>query len=308
MKKILSTCFALVFTLAFQLALAECLEPVKTSEEYLACAGENKLNQELSDRLKQQQQNNPAKKSSGPDGCTAAGNFTQAPDPSSGAVSQIFGDYPDFDSVVADDFITPQPVSCAEATIYLTSIAFEFSNVSGSFTGCADVQITIYSDGGGMPSGTIIAQETTPVDPHVGAFAVYNFTTCPQLMPGTIFWVEIVAIGDFGICGQEFLELSSTEAGTTSAVFQNPGNGFGTGCTAWTDMVTCLGADFPNLAMDLTFCEDESVCTEPPTDDIPTLSQWGLITLMLTLMNFGAIKLSSVGAAASATIRRKEEE
>ena len=165
---------------------------------------------------------------------------------------------------MADDFLTPQAVSCPEATIYLTSIAFAFTNTSGGFPGCADVQITIYTDGGGIPSATMVAQETAPVDPHVGNFAVYNFTDCPLLMSGTTYWVEIVAIGDFGLCGQEFLELSTTEAGSTPAVFQNPGDGFGSGCTAWADMVGCLGTDLPNLAMELTFCEDESVCTCDP--------------------------------------------
>jgi len=244
--------------------VAQCPHPVKTSKEYLECADENELTRELNDRLNQQQQNNPAKKSSGPEDCTDAGALTQTVDPSFGAVSQVFGDFPDFDAFVADDFVTPQAVSCPEATIYLTSIAFAFTSIGGGFPGCADVQITIYTDGGGIPSGTIVTQETTPVDPHVGNFAVYNFTDCPLLMPGTNYWVEIVAIGDFALCGQEFLELSATEAGVNPAVFQNPGNGFGFGCTTWGNMVACTGTDLPNLAMELTFCEDESVCTCDP--------------------------------------------
>ena len=42
------------------------------------------------------------------------------------------------------------------------------------------------------------------------------------------------------------------------------------------------------------------------TTDIPTLSQWGLITLMLALMSFGAIKMSSITTLTA--IRRKDEE
>jgi len=45
----------------------------------------------------------------------------------------------------------------------------------------------------------------------------------------------------------------------------------------------------------------------PPTTDIPTLSQWGLITLMLMLMSYGAVAMSNFGELA-ATLRRKEEE
>jgi len=47
--------------------------------------------------------------------------------------------------------------------------------------------------------------------------------------------------------------------------------------------------------------------TVPPVTDIPTLSQWGLITLMLMLMSYGAIAMSNSGVL-SATLRRKEEE
>lgn len=46
---------------------------------------------------------------------------------------------------------------------------------------------------------------------------------------------------------------------------------------------------------------------DSPTTDIPTLSQWGLITLMLALMSYGAIAMSGFGELA-ATLRRKEEE
>jgi len=42
------------------------------------------------------------------------------------------------------------------------------------------------------------------------------------------------------------------------------------------------------------------------TTDVPTLSQWGLITLMLALMSFGAIKMSSITTLIA--IRRKDEE
>jgi len=52
---------------------------------------------------------------------------------------------------------------------------------------------------------------------------------------------------------------------------------------------------------------DEACSDAPPTTDIPTLSQWGLITLMLMLMSYGAVAMSNFGELA-AILKRKEEE
>jgi len=52
---------------------------------------------------------------------------------------------------------------------------------------------------------------------------------------------------------------------------------------------------------------DEGCSDVPPPADVPTLSQWGLIALMLSLMSYGAIAMSNFGELA-AILRRKQEE
>jgi len=76
------------------------------------------------------------------------------------------------------------------------------------------------------------------------------------------------------------------------------------GGTPYTIDVSDSSSPAQNITQTNTPCDP---CpAPPPTTDIPTLSQWGLITLMLALMSYGAIAMSGFGELA-ATLRRKEE-
>ena len=56
---------------------------------------------------------------------------------------------------------------------------------------------------------------------------------------GTQYWVSVQANMDFEVGGEWGWENQTTVVGT-AAVWENPGNGFATGCTTYTTETTCI--------------------------------------------------------------------
>jgi hypothetical protein len=57
------------------------------------------------------------------------------------------------------------------------------------------------------------------------------------------YWVSVVANCDYETgCGWGWGETSTIN--NDAALWQNPGNGHGTGCTTWTTLETCLGGAY----------------------------------------------------------------
>ena len=71
-----------------------------------------------------------------------------------------------------------------------------------------------------------------------------------KLKGGKTYWVSVQANQDFNSEGQWWWNTSSTPANPTPA-WQNPGNGFGTNCTTWGTLSTCLGGADPAFAVRL---------------------------------------------------------
>lgn len=106
------------------------------------------------------------------------------------------------------------------------------------------------------------------------------------------------------------------DVGTTYTI---SGGATGTGMYG-TPFTVSLPADGSSITITITDDMD-NMCTlnanitapmpcsntaQPPATDIPTLSQWGLITLMLLLMSYGAIALSNFGKL-SAILKTEEK-
>jgi hypothetical protein len=160
-----------------------------------------------------------------------------------------------FDSVAADDFVIPGVglASVCEVTII------------GSYTAAglpADpantVVLNIHEDNGGEP-GTVVFTESflgTDVDPDGDATFTLALTGAPEFVGGTKYWMSVVTQMGFAVSGQFF--WSSAEDGNGDAfLWQNPGDGFGSGCTAWETSAVCgVGnGDGPDLLMDISFLE-----------------------------------------------------
>jgi hypothetical protein len=161
-----------------------------------------------------------------------------------GIVSQNFeAAFDAFDSQAADDFVVPDtghPWQITGATV--TGVYFNGSGPAGSET------VTFYKDGNGVP-GEVVNTQTV-----VGADSGGSFTIplAKFALPQGHYWISLQANMDFNSGGEWAWETRNGQNGTAAA-WQNPADGFGTGCTAWTTMVTCIpSGEGPDLMFALS--------------------------------------------------------
>ena len=135
-----------------------------------------------------------------------------------------------YDTFQADDFIIYPGETW---TITSVSVAGQYYNGSGP----ADSEnVTIYADAAGLP-GRILKTTTATGTDTAGAFTV----KVPKFkLTAGHYWLGFQANMDLAVGGQWGWDgRKATVFGTAGAVFENPRNGFGTGCTSWTATQTC---------------------------------------------------------------------
>lgn len=149
-------------------------------------------------------------------------------------------DFDIYDNEMADDFTVPAGFTWTLEDFILY----------GSYYNCApcgpttSFDVTIYSDAGGMPGSvvsgphTIVATEI--LDTLDTYFFVLTFPAGVELDGGT-YWVGFYANLDFLVGGQIGFADNDIMHGNL-AKWRNPGGGFGTGCSSWGDMTTCLAS------------------------------------------------------------------
>ena len=99
--------------------------------------------------------------------------------------------------------------------------------------------VTIYKNQGGSP-GAVVKSKTVAGADSGGSF---DIPFKHKLKKGT-YWIGIQVNMDFPVGGQWGWENTGTAKGAP-AQWQNPGDGFDTGCTSWGIMQTCIGAEAP---------------------------------------------------------------
>ncbi len=181
-------------------------------------------------------------------------NYTNSASTGNGLPSQDFeAAFDDFDAEAADDFIAPGTAQMA-STICQVSIE---GTGAGLPTDPANmVVLNIYDDDNGLP-GTVIYTESfsgAAVDPDGDGNFTLDLTGSMMLIGGETYWLSAVAEMGFNCCGQWFWTTASDGNGS-AYVWQNPGGGFGLGCTTWTDGATCGLSAGPDLMMDIGFNE-----------------------------------------------------
>lgn len=191
-----------------------------------------------------------------------------------------------YDAIAADDFV----VGDADGwTIEQISTVGTYS-VAGPVDS-VNVAIRANSPGGGNPDlpGTAVCSysNVVPTTDSSGSFVIDLPTDC-IVGPGT-YWLEIQVNMDFGAGGQHFWSNRSTQTGS-EAVWVNPGDGFGTGCTTYSPQTTCgVGG---GVAPDLLFQIDGVVGgLVVPSTPVPVDSRFALIGLGILLAGAGAVAL-----------------
>lgn len=156
-----------------------------------------------------------------------------------GIVSQNFeSDFDIYDSQGADDFVVPDRGHPWQITgITVTGVYF---NGAGP---AASENVTFYRDANGAPGEVVNTQTVVGADSN-GSFTI---PLAKFALPQGHYWVSVQANMDFSSGGEWGWETGSVQNGTAAA-WQNPADGFGTGCTSWGTLTTCIpsgeGPDF----------------------------------------------------------------
>jgi hypothetical protein len=127
-----------------------------------------------------------------------------------------------YDNAGADDFVVPAGDG---------AWTIEVVDIVGTEGGTVpSVDVTFYEDASGLP-GTAVYSALGVVPTDLGGPLTINLPT-PAVLPAGTYWVSVIANLDFGVGGQYFWS-TRTVAANNDYAWQNPGNGFGTGCTTW---------------------------------------------------------------------------
>lgn len=159
-------------------------------------------------------------------------------DTGTAVVSQNFE--PEFDpyDTLAADNVTLHRV-CRVTSIDLVGTYFNGSGPADS------ENVTFFADDHGQP-GAVVNSQTVVGDDSAGSFTIPLAKV--TLAPGR-YWVAVQANMSFASGGEWGWEATSNIKGKP-AVWENPGGGFGAGCTSWGDLGSCLGLGQP---IDLIF-------------------------------------------------------
>jgi hypothetical protein len=146
-----------------------------------------------------------------------------------------------FDDAAADDFRVPAGVKWKVKSVTVTGIYFNGTGPAVSET------VTFYQNAGGVPGAVKTSATVTGADSS-GSFVIVlpspvGLGGGPN---GKTYWVSVVANMNFNPDGQWGWETRNTKVGK-GGVWQNPGNGFGTGCTTWTRKGDCGLAGGPDF-------------------------------------------------------------
>src|SRR5262249_51187394 len=147
-----------------------------------------------------------------------------------GIVSQNFEtSFDAYDSQSADDVAVPANTIWKVKQLLVTGVYFNGPGPAVS------ENVTFYRNKRGLP-GTLLKQYTGLVgtDNGTGSFTI-KLPTNARLSGGTTgksYWVSVQVNMDFNT-GGEWAWESSTNAPGNPDVWQNPGDGFGTGCTTY---------------------------------------------------------------------------
>ena len=154
-----------------------------------------------------------------------------------------------YDAEAADDFVVPKGQVWSIKGVDVTGAYF-----SGSGPATSEV-ITFYFDNSNKPGKPLGKSQTVNCTDGAGSFAcALNRPIKLDNSAGKTrarYWVSVVVNMAF-TAGGEWGWLANTVTHNDPGKWQNPGDGFGSGCTRWTDTSTCIptaGSD--DFAFDL---------------------------------------------------------
>ena len=139
-----------------------------------------------------------------------------------------------FDDELADDFVVPASTTWNIQTVDASGVYFNGPGPAASFN------VRFYADSSGAPGALAAARLAQPYTNTSGDFTI-TLSSPVSLTAGT-YWMSVQARQDFTPNG-EWGWTDRTVQSNNGAMWQNPGGGFGVGCTTWTPKTTCIAGN-----------------------------------------------------------------
>ena len=157
-----------------------------------------------------------------------------------------------FDAQGADDFIVPsgEVWSLSEVDVY--------GDYSSGSAGSESFHVFIYQDAAGLPGPVVYTALNQNYTTSNNIDFVVTLTT-PALLTEGVYWVSVQARMDYNGNDQWFWK-DRTVQNNNPAAWQNPGDGFGSGCTTWAQRTSCLGSAGPDYVYRLVGEITDPIC------------------------------------------------
>ena len=196
--------------------------------------------------------------------------------------------YDVYDSEGADDFV----VTWADGwNVEQVGIIAGYWNGTGP---ASSIDVVFYSDASGMPGSAMPGcslMNSPYTDDGAGNFLI-DFSGTPCFLPTGTYWVGIQGNLDFASGGQFGYGYRSVQNGA-GAMWRNPGDGFGSGCTSWGSVATCItgGPDYCFAILGEN-AQPGPTPTPPPAvnaEPVPSLNTYGIIAMVVLLIGVAVL-------------------
>ena len=152
-----------------------------------------------------------------------------------GAPSQNFeSTFDAYDAQGADDFVVTDAAGW-------TVSAFNFQVSATADPSTATYDVVVFDDAGGVPGTAVCSNLAQPGTLSGGNTSLSVSLASPCSLAQDTYWVELYVNLAITVGGQMFWSDFSPVGRGANSKWQNPGGGFGTSCTTWSDLATCVG-------------------------------------------------------------------
>ena len=172
-----------------------------------------------------------------------------------------------FDDQAADDFVVNVP--SPPIFLYVTGVRVmgEYSAGGGP---ASSFNVYFYTNGTGHLPGTRVAAFLNR--PYTGTPPDFEIRWSPvSIFPSSgTYWVSVQAVQDFNPNGQWFWHNRTVQS-NAGAVWQNPGDGYSTGCVTWNRKNACMPKQvWPDQVFQILGFAEGPTPTSTPTPSSPS--------------------------------------
>lgn len=151
----------------------------------------------------------------------------------------------------------------------------------------ASINLALYSDGSGMPGSAICTYMNNPYTDDGANNFLMDVSGSPCYLPAGTYWVSLQGNLDFAVGGQFGWGTETVQTGA-EGVWQNPGDGFGNGCTSWTPRSGCGYTELDySFLLNGTEAVGPTPTPPPPAGaavPVPAMSNFGMVAMILLVI------------------------